>query len=238
MTMFEKHRKAFAITGAILILVLLIFYLYAMLLPGIRYGDAFLYQQKDGSFAGYEMYGYYTRVDYKMDIDKADNGAKISFSVNDTIREYEIVHNETEPVRSVEIFENGESVYDGNAHMMGEEYLLLDGNYDMADEIKIRVDNQVPELEELFPGYTWLYNRAFEKRHDTRGEPSMLLLILLGAAILFIDIKFPDLFWILEHRLEVDGGEPSDWYRSGQKFGRVMLVGGIIVCMILTFTIH
>ena len=66
----------------------------------------------------------------------------------------------------------------------------------------------------------------------------MLLLILLGAAILFIDIKFPDLFWILEHRLEVDGGEPSDWYRSGQKFGRVMLVGGIIVCMILTFTIH
>lgn len=238
MTLFERHRKACIITGITLGLALLAVYLYAMLLPGIRYGDAFLYRQKDGSFAGYEMYGYYTRVDYKMNIEKSEEGGNITFSVNDTVREYEIIHNTNELERSVQVFENDELVFDGKAHMMGSEYLLLDDNYDMADGIRVYVDNQVPDVEELFPGYTWLYNRMVEKRHNTRGEPAMLLLILLGAGILFLDIKFPDLFWILEHRLEVDGGEPSDWYRAGQAFGRVLLVIGIIVCMILTFTIH
>lgn len=238
MTVFAKHKKACIISGVILAIALFALYLYAMLLPGIQYGDAFLYKQKDGSFQGYEMYGYYTRVDYKMNIDETEDGAEILFSVNDNTREYKIVHNASDINRAVQVYENGEQVFDGEAHKMGEEYLLLDGNYDMADGIKIRVGNQVPELDELFPGYTWLYNRAVEKRHDTRGEPAMLLLILLGAFILFIDIKFPDLFWILEHRLEVDGGEPSDWYRTGQTFGRVLLVIGIIVCMVLTFTMN
>lgn len=238
MTLFQRHRKVFITAGAIIVTALFAVYLYAMFLPGIRYGDAFLYQQKDGSFAGYEMYGYYTRVDYKMDIRKSEQGADITFAVNDTVREYEIIHTMAEPERSVKVFENGEPVFEGKAHKMSEEYLLLDGNYDMADGIKIRVGNQVPEVEELFPGYTWLYNRMTETRHDTRGEPAMLLLILLGAGILFIDIRFPDLFWILEHRLEVDGGEPSDWYRTGQTFGRVLLIIGIIVCMIMTFTIN
>ena len=45
-------------------------------------------------------------------------------------------------------------------------------------------------------------------------------LILLFAVILVLDIKFPNLFWILRHRPEVDGGEPSDWYYFGQKIGR------------------
>lgn len=238
MTIFQRHKKVCVIIGIVLILALSVLYLYAMLLPGVWHGDAFLYRQKDGSFAGSETYGHYYKMNYKMNIEKTDDGADVSFSVNDTKREYDIIHNTNDIDRSVKIFENGELVFEGRAHDRGGEYLLLDENYDMADSIRIYVDNQVPDEEELFPGYTRLYNWSIAEKYDIRGNPAALFVILLFGIILFIDIKFPDFFWILEHRLHVDGGEPSDWYRLGQKFGRILLIVGIFVFVILTFTIH
>ena len=52
-------------------------YLYAMLLPGLWYGDTFLYEQKDGSFAGSDYY-----AGYHMKRSTEGESTDISFSVN------------------------------------------------------------------------------------------------------------------------------------------------------------
>lgn len=227
----RRYKKQCIIIGVILCAFLLAAYLRALFLPGMWHGDAFLYRQKDGSFVGTDIY-----TDYKMTVSRYDNGAEIDFSVNDKTNHYEIKY-DNDLNRNVEVLENGTVIFKGKAIGNKNNYILIDNEKGTTD-VTIRVGNVPPTLEELFPGYTRLYNWAVSDKTDTRGNPYMLLLILLFAAILFVDIKFPNFFWILEHRLDVDGGEPSAWYRFGQGVGRVVLSIGILVLIVLTFTIH
>lgn len=227
----RKYKKQCIIIGVILGAFLLVAYLWALFLPGMWHGHAFLYRQDDGSFGGADIY-----ADYKMTVSRYDHGAEIDFSVNDKTNHYQIKY-DNDLNRNVEVLENGTVIFKGKAIGNKNNYVLIDNEKGTTDTV-VRVGNVSPTLEELFPGYTRLYNWAVSDKTDTRGNPYMLLLILLFVATLFIDIKFPSFFWILEHRLEVDGGEPSDWYLFGQKIGRVIMVIGIPVCIVLTFTIH
>ena len=229
----SKHKKPCIIAGIVLVVVLLIVYLRAMFLPGFWLGDAFLYKQDDGSFTGSDIY-----AEYKMNIRPADYGTDIDFSVNDKINHYQVKYDNDDPYRNVEVLENGTIVCKGKALGAENNWFVIDDELGSSDIVSVRVGNEVPTVEELFPSYSKLYNWSVNENYDTRGNPGMLFLIALFALILFLDIKFPMIFWILEHRLEVDGGEPSDWYLFGQKVGRVVLSIGILVCVILTFTIH
>lgn len=229
----SKHKKPCIIAGIILAVVLLIVYLRAMFLPGLWHGDAFLYKQDDGSFAGSDVY-----AEYKMNINSADYGTDIDFSVNDKTNQYQVKYDEDDPYRNVEVLENGTVICKGKALGEKNNWFVIDDETGSSDTISVRVGNETPTEEELFPSYTRLYNWSVNEDNDTRGNPWMLFMIAVLAIILFLDIKFPMLFWILEHRLEVDGGEPSDWYLFGQKISRVVMSIGILVCVVLTFTIH
>lgn len=229
----SKHKKPCIIAGIILAVVLLAVYLRAMFLPGLWHGDAFLYRQDDGSFAGSDVY-----AEYKMNIKHADYGTDIDFSVNNNTNHYQTKYDKDDPYRNVEVLANGTVICKGKALGSEGNWFVIDDESGSSDTISVRVGNETPTEEELFPGYTRLYNWSVNEDHDTRGNPWMLFMIAVLAIILFLDIKFPMLFWILEHRLEVDGGEPSDWYLFGQKVGRVVLSVGILVCVVLTFTIH
>lgn len=230
---FRKYKKLCIITGSALAAVLLIIYLRALFLPGLWHGDAFLYKQDDESFVGTDMY-----AEYKMNIVSADYGTAIDFSVNDKANHYQIKYDRNDFHKDVEILENGNVICRGKAFGQDGEYIVIDDETGSSNMISIRVGNEVPTEEELFPGYTKLYNWAVNDKYDTRGNPWMLFIIALLAIVLFLDIKFPELFWILEHQLDVDGGEPSDWYLFGQKVGRVVISIGILVCLVLTFTTH
>lgn len=230
---FNKNKKLCIITGIALAVVLLILYLYAMFIPGLWYGDAFLYKQEDGIFAGSDIY-----ADYTMNIKPADYGTDIDFSINDKTNHYQVKYDKDDLNRNVEILENGKVICKGQAIGNENNWFVIDDEMGSSDMISVRVGNEIPTEEELFPNYSRLYNWAVSDKTDTRGEPLMLFVIAFLAIILFLDIKFPMLFWILEHKLEVDGGEPSDWYLFGQKVGRVVMSIGILVCVILTFTIH
>lgn len=227
-----KPRKYICLI-VIIAVVLLAVYLRAMFLPGLWLGDTFLYKQDDGNFAGSDFY-----AEYKMNIKSTDYGTDIDFSVNDKTNHYQVKFNKDDPYRNVEIFENGTVKCKGKAFGSENNWFVIDDELTSSNTISVRVENEAPTLEELFPSYTRLYNWSVNEDYDTRGNPLVLFLIALFAFILFLDIKFPMLLWILEHRLEVDGGEPSDWYLFGQKVGRVVLSIGILVCVILTFTIH
>lgn len=229
----SKHKKPCIIVGISLAVVLLAIYLRAIFLPGLWHGDAFLYQQDDGSFAGSDIY-----AEYKMHIKPADYGTDIDFSVNDKTKHYQVQYDKNDLNRNVAVLENGIVICKGKALGTENNWHVLDDATGFSNEVSVRVGNAAPTEEELFPGYTRLYNWSVNEKYDTRGEPWMLAYIVLLALILFLDIKFPNLFWILEHRLEVDGGEPSDWYLFGQKVGRFVLSIGILVCVVFTFTLH
>ncbi len=228
----KKRRKIFGAVGVVVGIFLILIYLQAVFFAGFWHGDTFLYKQDDGSFAGSDIY-----AEYKLVIKPADYGRDIEFSVNGKDKYYQIKYDKNDLNGKVEITENEKAVFEGKAFKAGEYYMLLDDNYEAADGIIVHTGDYVPSEEELFPGYTRLYNWAVADKTDMRGEPYMIILILLFGAILLVDIKFPDLFWILEHRMEVDGGEPSDFYRFGQKAGRVIMTVVIIVCIVMTFTV-
>ncbi|MBQ3038311.1 MAG: hypothetical protein IJD30_03940 [Clostridia bacterium] len=227
----SRYKKQCSFIGIALAVVLFAVYLHALFQQGLWHRDAFLYKQDNGSYIGSDML-----ADYKMSIEQTDDGTDILFSVNDETKHYNIIYDLENMAQKVKVLENNELIFEGNAHRMGEEYILMDDDFNMADEIVIYVDGQPLNEKNLFPGYTKLYNWAVSNEHDIRGNPAMLIIILISVVILLLDIKCPDLFWLLEHGLDVDGGEPSDWYRFGQKAGRIITIAVIIICIITTFT--
>ena len=233
MDIFIKYKKQSIITAIVLIAVLLAVYMRAIFLSGFWHGDTFLYRQEDDSFKGSDYY-----AEYNMTIEPTGYGTDIVFSVNDKVKNYQIKYDRNDLNNHVEILENGTVICKGRALDFGNSYMVIDDETGSSDTISVRVGNEIPDEEELFPNYTRLYNWSVSEKGDTRGNPYMLIIILILGIILFMDIKFPMLFWILEHRLDVDGGDPSDWYLFGQKVGRVIMVIGIFACMIMTFTIH
>ncbi len=62
---------------------------------------------------------------------------------------------------------------------------------------------------------------------EMRGNLWFLLPMGLLALVLFLDIKFPLLFWNLSHGLAVQGGEHSEWYCTMQKVSRDVMEVGI-----------
>jgi len=230
--LFIKYKKQSVIIAIILTLILFVIYLRALFLPGLWHSDAFLYLQEDSSFIGSDFY-----ADYKMVIKSADYGADIDFSVNDKTKHYQLKYDKTKMNMDVEIFEADKLLFKGQAFGIGDEWLLHSEDSESPDNIVVQTGT-IPDEEELFPGYTRLFNWAVSEKTDTRGEPYMIFFILIAVVFLALDIKFPKLFWTLEHRLSVYGGEPSDFYIFGQKVGRIIMLLAILVCMVLTFTLH
>lgn len=230
---WNQYKKQCIVLGLILAVVLLFIYLRALFLPGLWHGDAFLYRQEDGSFKGSDFYAVYT-----MTIKPAVHGADIDFTVNDTLKHYQIRYDENDINQYVEVFEDGSLICKGRAFGAENNWFVIDEETGTSDIIHVRVNHEQPTEEELFPNSSRLYNWTVSDKLDTRGNPIMIFFILLLGGFLFIDIKFPDFFWLLKYGLHVDGGEPSDWYRFGQKAGYIVASIGILVCVVMTFTLH
>lgn len=225
-TIFKQHKKICFTILAIISFLLIGLYLSVLYEPGFWYMDTFLTKQTDGTFAGSDAYD-----SYRLKVDRTDNSATVTFSVNELTKEYLITDITTED--AVYIYENDTLVFHGQKIRMSDsEYMLL--GYDGYEDGNIRIfASGIPRNpEDLLPSYSWLYNRAAYTETETRGEPGMLFLILLLIIILTLDIVFPDLFFILSYQPFVNGGEPSDWYRSRQKVGRLFMIIGILICIV------
>lgn len=228
---FKEHKKLCILSGVI-VFILIVVYFHAMFLPGIWFRETFLYRQSDGSYTGSDY-----NADYQMYITRTEDGADIDFSVNGNKKQYRIFHNNGNS--NIQIYENEELVFTGSGIPQGDSwYLLVDEEGKCPDDMEftISMSDTVAEVD-LFPAKGWLYTWTVAEKDDIRGNPEMIIVILFCAVVLFLDIKFPDLFFILNYRLSVKGGEPSDWYRATQSVGRVLLVIGILVCMGLSFMV-
>lgn len=223
-----RERKTLRILlGVAVGAVILALYLSAMFRPGLRYFDTFLYQQKDGSFSGADG-----DVRYRMEMSPAEGGKEILFAVNDLTHRYQI---HTDPT-DVQIFRDGSLVFRGTNSNTAGTGLLLDENGRFVDVgVAVTMGNVTPDPSKLFPSLSQLYCWAATEPVENHGEPIALLYIAVIAIALILDIVFPDLAYYLRHGLEVDGGEPSDFYRFNQRLGRIVGVIGILVIMIMSW---
>ncbi|WP_370813969.1 hypothetical protein [Butyricicoccus pullicaecorum] len=231
---WKTYKKQCIIAGVALAAVLIPLYLYFMFQTGIWYQDAFLAEQRDGSFQGKK-----DGIHYVLHITPTQNGAQIDFSVNGQSRQYEVVKTELDGTHGAQFYENGTPVFEGRvltSNARTHDYMIATEDFDIVDglDFRIRGDTE-PEPVEYFPGYGTQYGwtvMRLEESYDTRGEPLMLLPALIVAFFLWVDILYPDLFFTLRHGRYVDGDcEPSEYYRFWQVIGRV--ISAIVIVIFL-----
>lgn len=215
--------------AALAVAVLLAFYLWAALRPGVWLRNAFLYQQADGSFSGRDSYGRYA-----LDITSAPGETDVQFCLDDVPTRYRIC---TENSSHVEIYREKQLLFSGGAQGEARDALLWKDSGGLADDICVVVNGEYTQ-EDLQPSCQWLYNVAVGGRRETRGDVSFLVPMALLAILLVLDVKWPRLFWTLRHGLEVSGGEPSEWYFTCQKMGRAAMALGIVLLAVASFAVH
>ncbi len=234
---FQNHKKQ-CIIAAVILVVIFAVYLFLLFRHGYWYRDAFLYKQR-APFEGMEVYSGKDRsIGYRYEMVMAKEGMEtyIAFSVNETEREYKVVSDNSESHNpAVEIFENGELVFRGTS-IAGMLFDVNDKPFVEIPEINFYVNGNVPE-EELLPSYGWLYEVSQRVKTDIRGNAIWLIFIAVFAGTIAIDMIYPDLFWELNHRLSVEGGSPSDYYRFIQKAGWILSPFIIIALMIASFVV-
>ena len=204
-------------------------YLYVLFRPGLWMQETFLYRQKDGSFAGTDG-----EMDYKMQIHRQDKTAWIEFSVNETEKLYE-VRWDPEYSRG-QIFEDGTLAFEGEAHLVGDTWLLTGDGDEVYFDIQMENGIYAEHSDAgLFPDYSCIYRWAVNENCQKRGRVDVLPVIAFLAALLAVDTAFPDLFFKFQHGLAVKGGEPSEFYRIGRFIGRIAVILGIIVSVAASF---
>ena len=230
---FEKNRKACIIGGTLIFAAVFAFYLFALFRPGYWHREVFLYKEK-APFEGMSVFSGHDAVnkaDYELTMAKEGTTTYMAFTVNETERSYEINSDDSEgSFPAVEIFENGELVFRGT--YMG--FLMDENDEPFEPLISIGYGPYVPTEEELFPSYNWLYDVS-RQRTGIRGNIIFFPVIIIIAAVVIIDMIHPDLLWELNHRLSVEGGKPSEFYRSAQKISWILAPVIIIIFMIMSF---
>ena len=224
----KDKRKFTYILISIAALILFSMYLYALTRPGVRYGDAFLYQQADGSFVGKDTY-----FDYRMELQNTENGTAISFSVEDEMRNYLVMTSKTDD--SVIIYENDTIIFEGTE--WNNTGMLLGKDGELAFGVTISTNYHTPDAEEQFPNFMQLYRIAAMDELDLRGSVECVFLILFFSLYIIIDVCFPEFFFRARYFLAFDlkNADPSDGYYVGQLIGRIVCGVAIVICAIISF---
>ena len=204
-----------------LIAVFCAIYLWAAYQPGLWLQDVFLYRQEDGSFQGSTG-----DIEYVMQLKSQDGYSEIIFTRDHITRRYEVFYDKV----NLSILQDGESIFAGT-------YTNQNGftMFSSPDDPYIGIDIYASAVAPDFPSRSWLFHRAIDPDTHTRGNPSMLFVALFFGLLLYLDLRFPDLFFHLKFMWHVDGGEPTTWYRAMQMVGRFLLIIAILVCLIKGF---
>lgn len=228
-----RHKKPLFAACAVLAAGLLALYFWALFRPGYWYNGMFLARRQAGVFSGQNWRGTCL-----LQMEKTDGEATLSFTLNGESRNYRVVF--PADGLSAKIYENDSLIFTGQPYSMGDWYILMDEAGNPESNLILQVHSDVECMEEplQFPSLNQIYTWAASDQYETFGTPMFLLPILLLAVCLAVDLRFPNFFFLLRHGLAVDGGEPSDWYHTGQKFTRVILVLGMLYCVGASLLTH
>lgn len=225
---WQTYKKPCIIIGILLAVILIPLYLYFMCQTGIWYQDAFLAQQKDGSFkgAGYALY-----------VNPTSAGADITFTANGETRNYSVVNIAN---AGVEFYQDGTLKRTAQVEQIGPYFILCDENGQADLAFRISYSYQNADVDDLFPTDYELYGWSREIETTMRGEPMCLLFVVVFGVWLFVDIRYPNLFFAMRYARYVDGDcQPNEAYRFWQMIGRVfaviLIIGGLWVGLLNPF---
>ena len=99
----------------------------------------------------------------------------------------------------MKLYQDGALIFAGSAlGDPGDAILWREDDGGLADEVKVIVNGEYQKAD-LWPSCGWLYNVAVGGRRETRGSVAFLLPMGALALLLFLDLRFPLLFWNLRH---------------------------------------
>ena len=215
---WQTYKKQCIIACIVLAVILIPLYLCVMLQTGIRYQDAFLARQKDGSFAG---------AGYALHVTPTSTGTDITFTAKGETRTYSVVNT---PHAGVEFYQDGTLMRTAQVKRLGPYFTLLDETGEA--DLPFRISYSSQNADDLFPTDYELYGWTRGIETTMRGEPQYLLFALLCGIPLVVDIRYPDLFFELRYRRYVDGDcTPNEYYRFWQMIGRVLAAAAVLVCL-------
>ena len=169
---WKTYKKQCIIAIVALAAVLIPLYLYFMFQTGIWYQDAFLVEQRDGSFQGKK-----DGIHYVLHITPTQNGAQIDFSVDGQSRQYEVVKTELDGTPGAQFYENGTPVFEGRVLTLDARthgYMIATKDFDIVDGLDFRIRGATePEPVEYFPGYGTQYGwtvMRLEESYDTAAS--------------------------------------------------------------------
>ena len=223
-------NKYFRVTLLLILLILLFFYFKTFFTSGIYFGEVFLKKEivvSDIHYRGSDVYGdYHIMV---TGINNKDKSTDVIYRLPSNInRKFKVtfkdVDSEYRDWKNVTIAdEKGNLLFEGQ--YQEETLFLIDKNGKPMMDFAVRavVNGESPYDEEFEVPLKEVADIASFASETIRGEYPYLFIALILFAVLLIDIKFPLLFFNLEHFLDVRDPEPSDYYLFMQKASHYVL---------------
>ena len=121
MTILEwmtRRKKSLLAVGAVLAALLLALYFRALFHPGYWYDGIFMARQQAGVFSGQDY-----RAACTLQMERRQSKAALSFTLNGETRNYRILLGSDG--FSTQIYEDGTLTFTGQAHSMGDWYMLV-----------------------------------------------------------------------------------------------------------------
>ena len=218
--------------GSILLLILVIVYISLFLQTGIRYHDYFLpkIQNSNSEITQYEgkIHGQYLTVNRE---EKKENITTTFHSSN-----FHLVYDVNfilldKDCYQVTLTANGGDLLFEGMYEVGMPY-LNDSNGELDFDFTVITSNNI-QLSDIQPSKLQIIETALGFNEEQRGHGVVLIGVVILAIILAIDIKFPLVFFQMEHTWDVQNPEPTDYYYGKQKLGRVVLSIAIVVLLFM-----
>ena len=167
---FIKQHRQLVILLLVLAAVTAAVYVTALFQPGIWYGNTFLAESADGeSFLD-------PKGQTSLTIRRTTDGIRAVFQGEDRQREYRIATT----TRMTEIFEDGRLRFRGSVQQD------RDGSFRFRNERGEAVDHM--DTDPGFPDPLTVYTWIMEPEHENRGNPWVLVLQGILAAVLAVDL--------------------------------------------------
>ncbi|WP_352419673.1 hypothetical protein [Proteiniborus sp.] len=232
-----SNKKSLRFLLAILIVILLFLYLKYFFTTGVFYDDAFL--KKQGEYPNIQYIGKakqgIIQISVKALTNKQDS-IDVNFRLpNDINKQYNVSFKDVDywGYSNLNIKdENGNTVFHGQ-YIKDSPFLFDENGTPFWEEAGIIVNKEINYNEDYKIFLKSIADFAALANEGIRGEFGYLVLAIIIFALTLIDIKYPLLFFSLNHMFTVKDPEPSDFYISMQQISWVVMpIIGLILLIV------
>lgn len=232
-TNFKHMKLLFAV-----IILLLIFYFKVFFQKGAYFDDTFLKKEtisSESHYVGKNKYGdIHITVKGIKDVHK---NAEVTYRLPNNINKTYIINykDEKDWLAGIESITSNDIIMVSLGEYKNSRWLLADNNGKVIHDINLFFRDFNPYENKYNISLNNVANFGSYESDTIRGEFGLLFMAVILFAITIIDIKYPLIFFKLEHFLSVKNPEPSDLYLAMQKISWVLfpIIGAVLMLLAL-----